>query len=213
MLIAVAIITYSSSLLPSLHTARRCCHHYTWFVVFAITTPDSSVLPPLHTARRSCHHYIFPVVVAITTYCSSSLPSLHTARRRCHHYILLVAVATATYCSSLLPSVQIARRCCHRHTLLSVATIVHPAQLYCHPSNKLSSIIVLHYILLGVYPSLYPCHPARRLSITTLDTLLGAYLSLLHVDSTGFQARSKDREILEEGGGAGPSLLPRRDHE
>ena len=29
----------------------------------------------------------------------------------------------------------------------------------------------------------------------------------------GFQARSKDLEILEEGGGAGPSLLPRRDHE
>ena len=31
--------------------------------------------------------------------------------------------------------------------------------------------------------------------------------------TTGFQARSKDQEILEEGGGAGPSLLPRRDHE
>ena len=30
---------------------------------------------------------------------------------------------------------------------------------------------------------------------------------------TGLQARSKDQEILEEGGGAGPSLLPRRDHE
>ena len=30
---------------------------------------------------------------------------------------------------------------------------------------------------------------------------------------TGFQARSKDQEILEEGGGAGPSHLPRRDHE
>ena len=30
---------------------------------------------------------------------------------------------------------------------------------------------------------------------------------------TGFQARSKDQEILEEGGAAGPSLLPRRDHE
>ena len=30
---------------------------------------------------------------------------------------------------------------------------------------------------------------------------------------TGFQATSKDQEILEEGGGAGPSLLPRRDHE
>ena len=29
----------------------------------------------------------------------------------------------------------------------------------------------------------------------------------------GFQVRSKDLEILEEGGGAGPSLLPRRDHE
>ena len=27
------------------------------------------------------------------------------------------------------------------------------------------------------------------------------------------QARTKDQEILEEGGGAGPSLLPRRDHE
>ena len=30
---------------------------------------------------------------------------------------------------------------------------------------------------------------------------------------SGLQARSKDQEILEEGGGAGPSLLPRRDHE
>ena len=30
---------------------------------------------------------------------------------------------------------------------------------------------------------------------------------------TGFQARSKDQEVLEEGGGAGPSTLPRRDHE
>ena len=29
----------------------------------------------------------------------------------------------------------------------------------------------------------------------------------------GFQARSKDQEILEERGGAGPSHLPRRDHE
>ena len=29
----------------------------------------------------------------------------------------------------------------------------------------------------------------------------------------GVQARSKDQEILEEGGGAGPSNLPRRDHE
>ena len=31
--------------------------------------------------------------------------------------------------------------------------------------------------------------------------------------TTEFQARSKDQEILEEGGGAGPSTLPRRDHE
>ena len=29
----------------------------------------------------------------------------------------------------------------------------------------------------------------------------------------GFQARSKDQEVLEEGDGAGPSTLPRRDHE
>ena len=29
----------------------------------------------------------------------------------------------------------------------------------------------------------------------------------------GLQARSKDLEILEEGGGAGPSTMPRRDHE
>ena len=33
------------------------------------------------------------------------------------------------------------------------------------------------------------------------------------IRSSGFQARSKDQEILEEGGGAGPSTLPRRDHE
>ena len=31
--------------------------------------------------------------------------------------------------------------------------------------------------------------------------------------TSGLQARSRDQEILEEGGGAGPSLLPRRDHE
>ena len=30
---------------------------------------------------------------------------------------------------------------------------------------------------------------------------------------TGFQARSKDQEILEEGGGAGPSTWPGGDHE
>ena len=29
----------------------------------------------------------------------------------------------------------------------------------------------------------------------------------------GFQERSKDQEILEQGGGAGPSTLPRRGHE
>ena len=31
--------------------------------------------------------------------------------------------------------------------------------------------------------------------------------------ASGFQARSKDLEILEEGDGAGPSIMPRRDHE
>ena len=33
------------------------------------------------------------------------------------------------------------------------------------------------------------------------------------LNQSGFQARSKDLEILEEGGGAGPSTLPRRDRE
>ena len=39
------------------------------------------------------------------------------------------------------------------------------------------------------------------------------YNAVLSPPERGFQARSKDQEILEEGGGAGPSLLPRRDHE
>ena len=34
-----------------------------------------------------------------------------------------------------------------------------------------------------------------------------------HLAGAGFQARSKALEILEEGGGAGPSTMPRRDHE
>ena len=40
------------------------------------------------------------------------------------------------------------------------------------------------------------------------------YLShIIALINSGFQARSKDQEILEEGGGAGPSTMPRRDHE
>ena len=39
------------------------------------------------------------------------------------------------------------------------------------------------------------------------------YIPIATLSPPGFQARSKDLEILEEGGGAGPSLLPRRDHE
>ena len=39
------------------------------------------------------------------------------------------------------------------------------------------------------------------------------FTNYLHIIFRGFQARSKDLEILEEGGGAGPALLPRRDHE
>ena len=45
-----------------------------------------------------------------------------------------------------------------------------------------------------------------------VDYIPIATLSPPHLVS-GFQARSKDREILEEGGGAGPSHLPRRDYE
>ena len=41
----------------------------------------------------------------------------------------------------------------------------------------------------------------------------GYILQAGYTKISGFQARSKDQEILEEGGGAGPSLLPRRDHE
>ena len=39
------------------------------------------------------------------------------------------------------------------------------------------------------------------------------YIPIATLTVTGFQARSKDQEILEEGGGAGPSNLHRRDHE
>ena len=41
----------------------------------------------------------------------------------------------------------------------------------------------------------------------------GDYIPIATLSPPGLQARSKDQEILEEGGGAGPSLLPRRDHE
>ena len=48
--------------------------------------------------------------------------------------------------------------------------------------------------------------------LTSTSVLLHLHFNLPSPTS-GFQARSKDQEILEEGGGAGPSLLPRRDHE
>ena len=48
-----------------------------------------------------------------------------------------------------------------------------------------------------------PCGPRRSL----IDLCVSVRIL------SGLQARSKDQEILEEGGGAGPSLLPRRDHE
>ena len=59
---------------------------------------------------------------------------------------------------------------------------------------------------------------ASKSNITWTLTTVWEYKSnlchLLHCSTVaGFQARSKDQEILEEGGGAGPSLLPRRDHE
>ena len=46
-----------------------------------------------------------------------------------------------------------------------------------------------------------------RISSSITDWLVGTF------SRNGFQAKSKDQEILEEGGGAGPSHLPRRDHE
>ena len=50
----------------------------------------------------------------------------------------------------------------------------------------------------------------RTLSVTVAPTHKSERLNQAE---SGFQARSKDQEILEEGGGAGPSHLPRRDHE
>ena len=43
--------------------------------------------------------------------------------------------------------------------------------------------------------------------------LCGRKATLNQTKRHGFQARSKDQEILEEGGGAGPLHLPGRDHE
>ena len=48
--------------------------------------------------------------------------------------------------------------------------------------------------------------------MVSVDVKHHVYL-LIYLSHTEFKARSKDQEILEEGGGAGPSLLPRRDHE
>ena len=54
-----------------------------------------------------------------------------------------------------------------------------------------------------------PPNSARFSYATEGALFISAQLS----SDQGLQARSKDQEILEEGGGAGPSLLPRRDHE
>ena len=51
-----------------------------------------------------------------------------------------------------------------------------------------------------------PCRKREEVSHKLTDSSLVTY-------SRGFQARSKDQEILEERSGAGPSTLPRRDHE
>ena len=60
-------------------------------------------------------------------------------------------------------------------------------------------------------------HIQTVVSMSVKDTAcfsLAKYLNVRHWNGEqGLQARSKDQEILEEGGGAGPSLLPRRDHE
>ena len=57
--------------------------------------------------------------------------------------------------------------------------------------------------------------------VSCLRACFGQALSFIHTFSAcktrvgggGVQARSKDQEILEEGGGAGHSPLPRRDHD
>ena len=67
------------------------------------------------------------------------------------------------------------------------------------------------------------CNLSRKRSPEVAESLPGRFLSrrcftlcitmVAGRRMAGLQARSKDQEILEEGGGAGPSLLPRRDHE
>ena len=52
-------------------------------------------------------------------------------------------------------------------------------------------------------------HPAEAMGHVSWGYI---YRSMAEATS-GLQARSKDLEILEEGGGAGPSNMPRRDHE
>ena len=53
----------------------------------------------------------------------------------------------------------------------------------------------------------------KPVMLNVLGCRLRTYKGQAETNAAGLQARSKDQEILEEGGGAGPSLLPRRDHE
>ena len=53
--------------------------------------------------------------------------------------------------------------------------------------------------------------PNRAVSTPLRWSAIKSYIHSFR--KSGFQTRSKDQEILEEGSGAGPSTLPRRDHE
>ena len=55
------------------------------------------------------------------------------------------------------------------------------------------------------------CRGSRKPGVERIKPVLNEELLLHRVP--GEIKRSRDQEILEEGGGAGPSTLPRRDHE
>ena len=90
----------------------------------------------------------------------------------------------------------------------------------CHRTMERIGSLTCRYFVVGLRLTYSPLSTViavlgeetqtRTLSVTVAPTHKSERLNQAE---SGFQARSKDQEILEEGGGAGPSHLPRRDHE
>ena len=84
------------------------------------------------------------------------------------------------------------RRCTHFITFTHTHT---PA---------LKHVMSSHACIYNIHNSMHSCVPHTDTHI--INTCIAG-------DGFRVPGGSKDQEILEEGGGAGPSLLPRRDHE